>query len=180
MCGGVRSIAARSDGGVSPVRTAAVIRGAVEAELPPPSAPDAAARLREVLVDVGAQRLERRDVDDAHLVGQRRAQPLVHESSSAVRNAASVLPDPVGAAISVWRPSRIAAQPSVCAHVGAPSVSRKHRAVAGWKDRSMGCKNISERTHRRAILTADLGSPRLAFGAYTRCPELHDWAETAH
>ena len=28
MCGGVRSIAARSDAGVSPVRTAAVMRGA--------------------------------------------------------------------------------------------------------------------------------------------------------
>ena len=33
--------------------------------------PDAAARLGEVLVDVGAQRFQRRDVDDAHFVGKR-------------------------------------------------------------------------------------------------------------
>jgi hypothetical protein len=37
---------------------------------------DAAARFREVLVDVGAQRLERRDVDDPHFVGERSAQTL--------------------------------------------------------------------------------------------------------
>ena len=40
---------------------------------------DARARLREVLVDVGAQRLQRRHVDDADLVGERRAHAVVHE-----------------------------------------------------------------------------------------------------
>jgi hypothetical protein len=30
-------------------------------------------------VDVGAQRLERRDVDDADLVGQRTAKPFLHQ-----------------------------------------------------------------------------------------------------
>ena len=104
MCGGVRSIAARSDCGVSPVRTAAVMRGA-SSPIASASCADAAPRLGQVLVDVGAQRLERRDVDDAHFVGQRAAQRLPGtRSSSAVRNAASVLPEPVGAAISVWRP----------------------------------------------------------------------------
>ena len=38
----------------------------------------------------------------------------------ALRNAASVFPDPVGAAIRVWRPSRMAAQPRSCADVGVP------------------------------------------------------------
>ena len=41
-------------------------------------------------------------------------------SSSAVRNAASVFPDPVGAATSVWRPARIDSQPRCCAAVGVP------------------------------------------------------------
>ena len=43
-------------------------RGAQPARLGP--APQAAARLREILVDVGAQRLQRRDVDDPDRVGE--------------------------------------------------------------------------------------------------------------
>ena len=39
----------------------------------------------------------------------------------ALRKAASVLPEPVGAAMSVCRPSAIASQPRSCAAVGAPS-----------------------------------------------------------
>ena len=81
-----------------------------------------ASRLRQVLVDVRAQRLERRHIDDADFVRERAVRrPSQSSSSSAVRNAASVLPDPVGAAISVWRRSRIAAQPCICAGVGVPS-----------------------------------------------------------
>jgi hypothetical protein len=57
MCGGVRSMPARAEEGVSPVRTAEVIA-------------DAGTRLGQVLVDVGAERLERRDVDDTRLVGE--------------------------------------------------------------------------------------------------------------
>src|SRR5262249_17993980 len=59
---------------------------------------------------------------------------LRSRSSSAVRNAASVLPEPVGAAMSVWRPSRIAAQPCSWAGVGVPRVSENQRWMAGWKD----------------------------------------------
>jgi len=40
-------------------------------------APDALARLGEVLVDVGAQRLERRDVDHAHFVRRRLTEQIV-------------------------------------------------------------------------------------------------------
>ena len=78
MCGGVRSIAARSACVVSPVRTAAVMRGASRPALSA-SLRDAAARLGEVLVDVRAERLERRDVDDADFVGQRRAQAFLEQ-----------------------------------------------------------------------------------------------------
>ena len=48
------------------------------------------------------------------------------------RKAASVLPEPVGAAISVWRRSRMAAQPRSCAGVGAPSVPVNQSETSGW------------------------------------------------
>ncbi len=65
------------------------------------------------LLDVVRQRLQRRDVDDLRLVRQRRRRaPGAPDASIAARNAASVLPDPVGAAISMWRPAWIAGQAS--------------------------------------------------------------------
>ena len=103
MCGGVRNIAARSACGVSPVRTAAVIRGAGQPDSSAETS-NAAPWLREVLVDVRAQGFERGHVNDAHLVGRGATSASFTRSSSAVRNAARVLPDPVGAAMSVCRP----------------------------------------------------------------------------
>src|SRR5215471_6278961 len=52
----------------------------------------------------------------------------------ATRNAASVLPDPVGAAIRVSAPPAMWGQPWACASVG-PSGKRRrnHSATAGWK-----------------------------------------------
>ena len=44
----------------------------------------------------------------------------------AVRNAASVLPEPVGAAMSVCRPAAIASQPRNCADVGSPTSAVNH------------------------------------------------------
>src|SRR6476646_7101367 len=64
--------------------------------------------------------------------------PSRTRSSIALRNAASVLPEPVGAAISVWWPLRIAVHPRTCADVGEPSVSSNQRAEAGWKPGSLG------------------------------------------
>ncbi len=49
----------------------------------------------------------------------------------AVRNAASVLPDPVGAAMSVCRPAAIDAQPWRCAGVGGPRAVSNHCWTAG-------------------------------------------------
>src|SRR5262245_40942335 len=51
----------------------------------------------------------------------------------AARKAASVLPLPVGAAISTWLPAWIAGHASACAGVGAAKVWRNQRATAGWK-----------------------------------------------
>ncbi len=90
MCGGVRSIAARSVCGVSPLRTAAVI---LTGGSPSLASVDLAPRLGEVLVDVRRQRLQRRDIDDPHLVGQSALLgPSRNSWSIAVRKAASVLP----------------------------------------------------------------------------------------
>ena len=52
-------------------------------------------------------------------------------SSIAARNAASVLPEPVGAAISVCRPALIAGQAARCAGEGAANVLRNQSATAG-------------------------------------------------
>src|SRR4051812_28003224 len=73
----------------------------------------------------------------------------------------------------------MAAHPSVCAHVGGPSVSANHRAVAGWNCGSMSCKKISRKDESTGNCTcgSEIGASR--FGAYTCCPELHEWAETA-
>jgi hypothetical protein len=64
---------ARSEAGVSPLRTAAVI---LTSPCPISSAKSAnlAPRLGEVLVDVGGERLQRRDVDHPGLVRQGTAQ----------------------------------------------------------------------------------------------------------
>jgi hypothetical protein len=53
--------------------------------------------------------------------------------SIAQRNAASVLPLPVGARISVDSPRAIAGHPSACGGVGASNDARNHSATAGWK-----------------------------------------------
>ena len=51
------------------------------------------------------------------------------------RNAASVLPDPVGAMTSVLSPSAMAFQAWACAGVGAAKVPVNHSRVSGLKRR---------------------------------------------
>src|SRR5471030_972414 len=58
----------------------------------------------------------------------------------AARKAVSVLPEPVGAAISVGRPLRISGHAARCASVGAGKVALNHAATAGWKS----CQSRSE------------------------------------
>jgi hypothetical protein len=54
----------------------------------------------------------------------------------AARKAASVLPDPVGAAMRVWRPALIAGHASACAAVGSAKLSANQFATAGWNSAS--------------------------------------------
>ncbi len=54
------------------------------------------------------------------------------------RNAARVLPDPVGAAISVSRPAAISRHPPSCGSVGPAGNRRPNQArTAGWNESSI-------------------------------------------
>ena len=57
----------------------------------------------------------------------------------AQRNAAKVLPDPVGASRSVFSPRRITGQASFCAGEGALKVELNHRRTQGKKPASDLC-----------------------------------------
>ena len=99
-CGGVRSIAARSDCVVSPVRTAAVIRGGssaiASATRRMPRRGSARFLWMSALRAFSGETYSTRTSS-----GSGARSPSWTRSSSTVRNAASVLPEPVGAAISV-------------------------------------------------------------------------------
>src|SRR5947208_3708575 len=68
-----------------------------------------------------------------------RAEP---RRSIAARNAASVLPDPVGASSSVWSPAAMAGQPWAWAPVGARKLASNHARVGAPK-RSSGDSAIT-------------------------------------
>src|SRR5689334_19317241 len=80
------------------------------------------------------------------------------------RNAASVLPDPVGAEMSVLRPSRIGGQPSVCGSVGVPK-----RAVN--QSRTSGCAHVSMRSTTRRAGTWPQPVRRLTYHVRMSDPE---------
>ncbi len=131
MCGGWRRMRARSVCGVSPVRTAARI-GA--------SSSSRAASSRR-MPSSGSSRFLRMSFDSA-FSGETYSTVVSSASrpSSAARtsasmtpmNAASVLPEPVGALISASRPAPIAAQASSCTEVAASKRLSNHSATAGW------------------------------------------------
>src|SRR5512133_2368547 len=53
------------------------------------------------------------------------------------RNAARVLPEPVGAEIRVGRPARICGQPSIWGSVGVPNLRTNHSATRGCAQASV-------------------------------------------
>ncbi len=85
---------------------------------------DPGQRRPQVALDVVGERLQRRDVDERHAGWLAPPQPRRRFAFSRARrsipqrNAVSVLPDPVGAQISVLSPVAIAGQPSCWAGVG--------------------------------------------------------------
>ena len=132
MCGGRLRILSRSACGVSPVRT--IVRISTSGSQ--------SCRSSSRMPAIGTSRLMRTSFESAFSgetyttavsSGSGCSTPRRTRSSIAARNAASVLPEPVGAAISVLRPERIAGHASACAGVGAANVRRNQLATAGWK-----------------------------------------------
>ena len=91
---------------------------------------DAGERRAQVALDVDRQRLERRDVEDAASPRRFGGAGANISRSMAQRNAASVLPLPVGARISVDSPRAMAGQPSACGGVGASNDAWNQSATA--------------------------------------------------
>ena len=96
---------------------------------------DAFERALQVAVDVVVEGLQRRDVEhpDTRAAGGGCRQRWSRQA----RNAASVLPEPVGARMRVCWPAAMAGQPCRCGGVGSPSVRRNHSRTAG-RNRSSG------------------------------------------
>src|SRR3981081_338717 len=81
--------------------------------------------------------------------------------SIAARNAARVLPEPVGARTRVLWPDAIAGQASSCARVGAAEELSNHSCVGGWKV-ARAPLPIKERVLARAIDPRPRGAGRSA------------------
>src|SRR5438045_534897 len=64
--------------------------------------------------------------------------------SIAQRNAASVLPLPVGASTRVASPRAIAGHPCACGGVGAAKEARNHSATAGWNSSRTSARFATE------------------------------------
>ena len=97
MSGGVRPNRRRSSAGVSPERIADGDVGLGQAE-PRGGVPDAGQRRAQVALDVDGERLQRRDVEHpAAALRLGRGAARLASRSIDHRNAASVLPEPVGA-----------------------------------------------------------------------------------
>ena len=84
--------------------------------------------------------------------------PSTTKSLIADRKAASVLPDPVGAAIRALRCWEVTAQARACASVGAEKRLLNHPATAGWKpERASG--DMAELCHGRVAHRMSLPAP---------------------
>ncbi len=132
MCGGLRRICSRSHMGVSPVRTAVRI-GRQEfpvprraRQFPPAERPDCV----ECRWKAPSAATRRRPLSPPAAVPCRAART---KRSRQMRNAASVLPDPVGAEISTSRPARISGHPSICGSVACPKRRVNHSEIRGSK-----------------------------------------------
>ena len=125
-------VVTRMSGGVARHRRALALGGVARADRDAHVlGADPAQRRAQVALDVVGERLQRADVDDAR--GRASAARLGASRSSAHRNAASVLPEPVGADSSTFSPAAIAGQAFACAGVGASKACSNHSRTFGVK-----------------------------------------------
>jgi len=92
---------------------------------------DARERHFEIALDVIRKRLQSEMYTSCVSSASALCNPLRTSSSMAVKNAAKVFPDPVGAAIRTCLAARIAGQACSCAGVGASKLRRNQAATAG-------------------------------------------------
>ena len=102
-------------------------------------------RRPQVALDVVGERLQRRDVDEPHARG--RARRTRERRSMPQRKLARVLPEPVGAQISVLAPLEIASQPPAWAGVG-PSKEASNQRRTGRAERRQRVRSRSRFRHR--------------------------------
>src|SRR5690348_9792757 len=87
------------------------------------------------------------------------------------RNADKVLPDPVGAEISVERPATICGHPSCWGSVGVPNLRTNHSCTRGWAQESEAGASMV-----KFDVTGNLGSPFLPISPkYTNCVKSSSW-----
>src|SRR5579862_6534871 len=138
MCGGRFSIARRSGCNVSPVRTAVRISGIISPRSPASAriSPNGASRFFWMSLP---RALSGETYSTSVRSVRSPASALRTSRSIQARNAASVLPDPVGAEINVVRPARMCGQPCSCGSVGVPKREINHSATRGCaQDRDSG------------------------------------------
>src|SRR5215216_350248 len=134
--GGVRSIAWRSFWGVSPVLMATLTS--------PPMPRSGARRLRSMSY-------ERAFSGETYTSRVRfSGTGSATRRSSPQRNAASVLPEPVGADSRTFSPRAMAGHACVCASVGASKARRNHSRTSGVKVESGSTATLRLRDVRRA------------------------------
>ena len=135
MCGASLRILCRSAAGVSPVRTAVLIGASDRPRSAASSAISASGRSRFFCTSFDSAlsgETYRIWVSFASVLSRAaRTRP-----SRQIRNAASVLPDPVGAEIRTLRPVRISRQPAICGSVGFPNRLVNHSDTNGSKSDS--------------------------------------------
>jgi len=128
ISGGRRMIRRRSPGSVSPVRTATRISGKGTSRAANSSRSSASGRSKFCRMSLPSAL--RGDTYNTRAAAAGTA-PAANRFT-AQRNAARVLPLPVGAVRSTCRPAAMAGQASACAAVGWPMRARNHSATKGW------------------------------------------------
>ena len=115
-------------------------------------AADPLERRLQVALDVVRQRLERGHVDQPRLALALRQRVARPGGRAPQRNAASVLPDPVGADSSTWSPPAIAGQAWVWASVGSAKARRNQSRTCGVNDASGSMPASEVSPHGPAVL----------------------------
>ena len=132
---------ARSSAGVSPVRIAisgtVIVRLCARATAAMPSSGARRLRSTSTASALSGEMYKTRHRDGKGGAGENITR-LRHQ-----RNAASVLPLPVGASMRVDSPRAIAGQPSCCGVVGEGNVLANHSVTAGWNISRAARRDIS-------------------------------------